>query len=84
MRLWNPTYGDPIGDLLTSRRGEISGLTFNHDATQLAFGAGTTVWIWANVWDPAQACRLADPYVTAEQVEAYLRDVGAPMTCQLD
>jgi WD40 repeat protein/class 3 adenylate cyclase/tRNA A37 threonylcarbamoyladenosine biosynthesis protein TsaE len=85
LRLWDPTTGEPFGDPLAGHDGVVIDVAFSPDGRSIATGgADHTVRLWQPVWDVDEACRLAAPYVTEQQVRAFLPDGEAPTACQLD
>ena len=58
------------------------GVAISPDGRYLAYTDGD-VWIRPAVWDVERACALAVPYVTREQVEAYLPSGQSPSACEL-
>lgn len=61
------------GRSLTGHTTLVFEVAFNRDGTQLASaGADATVRLWNRIWDPDEACELADPYVTRAQVQEYM------------
>jgi WD40 repeat protein len=83
IQLWDPATGNQVGgDALNNLGGTMNAVAFRPDGKQVAFG-GASVWLGSAVWDVNEACRTAEPLVTADQVRQYLPPGQAPQACDL-
>jgi WD40 repeat protein len=82
VRLWDPATGSPIGE--DPREGSsVFAVAFSPDSTLIASASAGDLRLSRTLWDVDDACELAAPYVTANQVQAYLPPDRQPHACAL-